>query len=69
MDLLKPEDVERNSQVIAVGYGLENEADKRKIDRPLKFSRLNMFMEPDVDLNITIAFSDINTIICPGRSS
>ena len=70
MDLLKKEDLERNRQVIGVGYGQQYEGDARD-QRSLKFTRLYTFMfeEPILDLNITIFSHDNNSKICRGRSS
>ena len=68
MDLLKPEDLVRDSLVIAIGYGLENEGGQRKAERPLKFTRLNMYMLEGSNLNETITFSDRYTKTCPGMS-
>ena len=67
MDLLKQEDVERNSQVIAVGYGQQYEGDKRG-ERPLIFTRLKIFKWIEFDLNLTIYTEDTYSAICAGRS-
>ena len=56
MDLLKPDDVTRNEQVIVAGYGITYELDKRKAERDLRFTRQNMFMNPSRGLNITIFY-------------
>ena len=68
MDLLKEEDISRNKQVIGVGYGWRYENDPG-ISRPLEFTRLNMFMMPNLDLNVTIFSSDPYAKTCHGRSS
>ena len=69
MDLLKKEELERNSQVIVVGYGEQYEGDERD-ERSLKLTRLNMFMTDNVPLltlNITILSHDSNSKACKGR--
>ena len=67
MDLLKEEDIRKNSQIIAVGYGQQYEGDERG-ERHLKFTRLNIYENKDFDLNFTIFFHDIYTRICIGKS-
>ena len=66
MNLLKQEDVKRNKQVIAVGYGKEYEKDTRRSSRPLKFTKLNIFSLPGLDLNVTITSDDPHTKTCRG---
>ena len=69
MDLLKPEDLERNRQVIVAGYGWQYLEDRRLANIPLKFTKMHMFMEKIVDLNETILFFEKYTKICTGRFS
>ena len=69
MDLLKQEDVERNSQVIAVGYGLEYDDDDRNFDKALMFTRMEIFKEnEEFELNLTIYTKDPYSTICSGRT-
>ena len=68
MDLLKPEDLERNSNVIIAGYGLQYEGDSRGVKRPLVFTRSNMYMEEGKDLNLTIFFKNPYIKTCKGMS-
>ena len=70
MDLLKEEDLQRNSPVIVVGYGQQYKGDDRG-ERSLKFTKLEMFTlnEPFLTLNITIFSDDKNSKACKGRSS
>ena len=69
MDLLTREDVERNDQVIVPGYGLEYEGDKQNFEKTLKFVTMHIVRMEDMDLNMTIQFSEQYKKICAGRSS
>ena len=64
MDLLKPDDIEKNSQVIVTGYGITYELDQSISERELRFTRLNMFMEQS--LNMTIYYRAPYTKVCGG---
>ena len=69
MDLLKQEDVERNSQVIAVGYGLEYDGDDRNFEKALMFTRMKIFKyNEEFELNLTIYTKDPYSTICSGTS-
>ena len=68
MDLLTQEDVRRNRQVIAVGYGRQYEEDTRSFERALKFTRMYIVKVTKPDLNVTIPSNFQYAKICPGRS-
>ena len=68
MDLLKQEDVRINRQVIAVGYGMQYEGDKRSFERPLKFTGMHIITMTSSDLNVTIFSNNEYAKICPGTS-
>ena len=68
MDLFKPEDLERNSQVIVAGYGLTHDKDERKGERDLRFTRLNLFINKSQGLNQSIYYKTPHTKACSGMS-
>ena len=68
MDLLTQEDVRRNRQVIAVGYGRQYEEDTRSFERALKFTGMHIITMTSTDLNMTISSNNQYAKICPGRS-
>ena len=68
MDLLRPDDLERNKQLIVAGYGRQEEEFKRNFEVPLKFSKQNVYMEHIDVLNKTIYHGARYSKTCQGMS-
>ena len=68
MDLLKKEDIEKNRQVIVAGYGVTFQLDKRKAEKDMRFTRLNIYMSKSLGWNITFFYSAPYSKTCMGMS-
>ena len=69
MDLFRLEDLERNSQIIVPGYGLQYQADVDDASRRLQFTRMNMYIKNEsISLNITIYYKNTYSNTCKGSS-